>query len=174
MMRSGEIMQAWSTFYATIGAASATLLGLLFVAVSVNAKAALGSDDRLTSAMTAQAFQNYLAVLLVALLALFPDVPPKVFGYLTLFAGVSRAVYVGVRFVQMLRHRAPRRSLIFALRRHASSVIGFGLLIVAAAYMAVGRGEEHNMLAAATVVLLFSATTVSWELLRRIANPQVE
>jgi hypothetical protein len=167
-------MQAWSTFYATIGAASATLLGLLFVAVSVNAKAALGSGDRLTSAMTEQAFQNYLAVLLVALLALFPGIPATVFGYLTLFAGVGRAIYVGVRFVQMLRHRGPRRPLIFALRRHASSVIGFGLLIASAAYMAFGRDEEHNMLAASTVVLLFSATTVSWELLRRIANPQPE
>src|SRR5580698_8282029 len=73
------IMQAWSTFYATIGAASATLLGLLFVAVSVNAKAALGSGDRLTTAMTEQAFQNYLAVLLVALLALFPGVSATTF-----------------------------------------------------------------------------------------------
>jgi hypothetical protein len=146
----------------------------LFVAVSVNAKAALGSGDRLTTAMTEQAFQNYLAVLLVALLALFPAVPPMVFGYLTLVAVAGRAVWVAVRFAQMLRHRGPRRPLILALRRHASSVIGFGLLIVSAAYMALGRGEEHNMLAAATVVLLFSATTVSWELLRRIANPQPE
>src|SRR5471030_1892304 len=109
-------MQAWSTFYATIGAASATLLGLLFVAVSVNAKAALGSGDRLTTAMTEQAFQNYLAVLLVALLALFPAVPPIAFGYLMLVAVAGRAVWVGIRFAQMVRHRGPRRPLLFALR----------------------------------------------------------
>ena len=36
-------MQAWSSYYATIGGAAATLLGLLFVAVSVNASAALGA-----------------------------------------------------------------------------------------------------------------------------------
>jgi len=167
-------MQAWSTFYATIGAASATLLGLLFVAVSVNAKAALGSGDRLTAAMTEQAFQNYLAVLLVALLALFPGVSATTFGYVTLAALAGRAVWVGVRIVQMFSHRGPRGPLILALRRHASSVIGFGLLVVSAARMALGSGEFYNTLAAATVVLLFSATTVSWELLRRIANPQPE
>jgi hypothetical protein len=167
-------MQAWSTFYATIGAASATLLGLLFVAVSINAKAALGSGDRLTTAMTEQAFQNYLAVLLVALLALFPAVPPIAFGYLMLVAVAGRAVWVGIRFAQMVWHRGPRRPLLFALRRHASSVIGFGLLIVAATRMALGRGDDYNMLASATVVLLFSATTVSWELLRRIAEPPPE
>jgi hypothetical protein len=167
-------MQAWSTFYATIGAASATLLGLLFVAVSVNAKAALGSGDRLTSAMTEQAFQNYLAVLLVALLALFPGISAPTFGYITLAALAGRAVWVGVRIVQLFSHRGPRRPLILALRRHASSVIGFGLLLVAAARMALSDGEWYNTLAAATVVLLFAATTVSWELLRRIANPQGE
>ena len=36
--------------------------------------------------------------------------------------------------------------------------------------MARGRTDDYNTLAAATLVLLFSATTVSWELLRRIAN----
>jgi hypothetical protein len=40
-------MQPWSQFYATIGAASAALLGVLFVAVSVNASAALGPDQAL-------------------------------------------------------------------------------------------------------------------------------
>jgi len=164
-------MQAWSTFYATIGAAAATLLGLLFVAVSVNASAALGSGDRLTSGMTEQAFQNYLAVLLVALLALFPAIPAAVFGYVILTALAGRAVWVGVRLVQMVAYRNPRQSLFFALRRHASSVIGFGLLIYSAARMALSWGENDNTLAAATVVLLFSAMTVSWELLRRIANP---
>ena len=53
---------------------------------SLNAKAALGSGDRLTAAMTEQAFQKYLAVLLVALLALFPGVSATTFGYVTLAA----------------------------------------------------------------------------------------
>ena len=35
-------MQAWTAFYTVIGGASAALLGLLFIAVSVNAVAAMG------------------------------------------------------------------------------------------------------------------------------------
>ena len=38
-------MPDWSQFYVTIAAASAALLGLLFVAVSVNASAALGPAE---------------------------------------------------------------------------------------------------------------------------------
>ena len=163
-------MQAWSTFYATIGAASATLLGLLFVAVSVNAVAALGAGDRLTSAMTEQAFQNYLAVLLVALLALFPDLSPQTFGIVALLALASRGAWLAIRLYQIARLAAPRRLTIHAARRHLTSVLGFALLLIATFSMARGRTDDYHTLASATIVLLFSATTVSWELLRRIAN----
>jgi hypothetical protein len=37
-------MQLWTQFYAVI-AASATLLGLLFVAVSINVSSALGPEE---------------------------------------------------------------------------------------------------------------------------------
>jgi len=167
-------MQAWAPYYGTIGAAAATLLGLLFVAVSVNASAALGSGDRLTRGMTEQAFQNYLTVMMVALLALFPRLEVATFGLVCFVAVAARAVWVAVRIFQSLGHRGPRQSLTFELRRHFASVVGFGLLLVAAARMAMRWGEDFNMLAASALVIMFSATTVSWELLRRIANPTEE
>jgi hypothetical protein len=163
-------MQVWSTFYATIGAAAATLLGLLFVAVSVNASAALGSGDRLTSNMTEQAFQNYLAILLVALLALFPDLAPSHFGIIVLVALAGRTAWLAIRLFQIARFAGPRHMTLRAARRHLASVLGFALLLVSALAMAFGRADDYNMLAASTLILLFSATTVSWELLRRIAN----
>ncbi len=60
-------MQPWSQFYATIAASSAALLGLLFVVVSINAPAALGAHAILSRRLTEQAFQNYLAVMMVSL-----------------------------------------------------------------------------------------------------------
>lgn len=77
-------MQPWSQFYATIGAAPAQLLGLLFVAVSVNAWAALGPDQAASRRLTEQAFQNYLAVMSLSLLALFPGITTETFGVVTL------------------------------------------------------------------------------------------
>jgi hypothetical protein len=163
-------MQAWSTFYATIGAAAATLLGLLFVVVSVNAPAALGSQDRLTSGMTEQAFQNYLAVMLVALLALYPDLPPKIFGYVALLSLASRGGWLALRLFQIWRPDASWGMTLHAARRHLTSVLGFALLLISTLSMARGRTDDYNTLASATLVLLFSATTVSWELLRRLAK----
>lgn len=90
-------MQSWSQFYATIGAAAAALLGLLFVAVSINAPAALGRDQVASRRLTEQAFQNYLAVMMVALLALFPDISTRTFGIVSVTATASWSLWVVIR-----------------------------------------------------------------------------
>jgi hypothetical protein len=56
-----------------------------------------------------------------------------------------------------------------SLRRQLPSLIGFALLIYAALCMARGAGDTRTTFAIATVTLLFSATTLAWELLLRIA-----
>src|ERR1700722_9247600 len=82
---SGDlVMQAWFDFYAVIGAAAATLTGLLFVAMSMNAPAALSRGPEGSRRLAEQAFENYLAVLMVSLLALFPDMSLLLFGRITL------------------------------------------------------------------------------------------
>jgi hypothetical protein len=163
-------MQPWTQFYAAIGTASAGLLGLLFVAVSINVSAAFGPDEAVSRRLTEQAFQNYLAVMMVAFLALFSGIETRTFGMVTLIATAVWSIWVVIRFCQTLTQRLEWRSWFYSVRRHVSSLIGFTILIVSAFRMALNRGTSYNWLAASTLVLLFSATTVSWELLRRIAN----
>ena len=159
-------MDRWSPFYA----ASAALLGLLFVAVSINATAAIGPDEKASRRLAEQACQNYLAVMMVSLLALFTGIRTTVFGAVALVATASWSVWVFVRFGQAIAQRLERRDWVLALRRHLSSLVGFAMLLVAALRMALGWGEDYDWVAAAMLVLLFSATTVSWELLTRIAS----
>lgn len=163
-------MQLWTQFYAAIGTASAALLGLLFVAVSINVSAALGPDEAVSRRLTEQAFQNYLAVMMVAFLALFPGIGTTTFGVVTLITTAGWSIWVVIRFCQTLAQRLERRPWLYSVRRHVSSLLGFGILLVSAFRMALNWGTSFNLLAASTLVLLFSATTVSWELLRRIAN----
>ncbi len=163
-------MQAWSQFYAAVAAASASLLGLLFVVVSINAPAALGPEEAVSRRLTEQAFQNYLTVLMVALLALFADISAVVFGWVTLAATAGWSVWVVVRFVQAVMEGSERRPWLVGIRRHLSSLIGFGMLLFATLRMALNWADDYNWLAASTLVLMFSATTVSWELLTRIAR----
>ena len=163
-------MQPWTQFYATVATAAAALLGLLFVVVSINVSIALGPEEAVSRRLTEQAFQNYLAVMLVAFIALFPGISTRTFGMVTLIAMAGGSVWVVVRLYQTLALQMRRRSSAYSLRRHVSSLIGFGILLVSALRMALNWGEAYNWLAASTLVLLFSATAVSWELLRQMAN----
>jgi hypothetical protein len=163
-------MQAWAGFYMATAAASAALLGLLFVVVSINAPAALGPEQAVSRRLTEQAFQNYLAVMMVSLLALFADIRMPVFGGVTVASTAMWSIWVFIRFGQAVFHRAERRAWILAVRRHLSSLIGFAMLLFAAVRMTLEVGDNASWLAASMLVLMFSATSVSWELLARIAK----
>src|SRR5580698_8974585 len=90
-------MQAWSTFYEMIGGAAATLLGLLFVAVSVNAEKILGAVHAHSRLLAEQAFQNYLAVLTVSLIAFYPGIQTRTYGYVVIGTTASWSIWVLVR-----------------------------------------------------------------------------
>jgi uncharacterized membrane protein len=162
-------MQAWFNFYAVIGASAATLTGLLFVAVSMNAVVVLSKGPQGSRRFAEQAFENYLAVLMVSLLALFPDMSLITFGRITLLVTGTWTVWVVVRLYQAAAEPSVHEKRLVTIRRHASTLIGFGLLIYSAGRMALDGNDMLNTLAAANIVLLFSATERAWGLLNRIA-----
>lgn len=163
-------MQGWFDFYAVIGAAAATLTGLLFVAMSMNTVAALSKGPEGSRRLAEQAFENYLAVLMVSLLALFPDMSLTTFGRTTLLVTATWTVWVVVRLYQAAAVASVHETRLTAIRRHLSTLIGFGLVIYAAARMALGGTDTRDTLASAAIVLLFSATEKAWGLLNRIAT----
>jgi len=162
-------MQAWFGFYTVIGAAAATLTGLLFVALSMNAAVALSKGPEGSRRLAEQAFENYLAVLMVSLLSLYPDMTLLSFGRITLMVVASWTVWVLIRLYQAASEPSVHETRWVALRRHLSTMVGFGLLIYAAARMAWDGKDTRDTLAAANIVLLFSATEKAWGLLNRIA-----
>jgi hypothetical protein len=165
-------MQAWTAFYSVIGGASAALLGLLFIAISVNAVATMGPGQDNSRLRAEQAFQNYLVVLMVALLSLFPDISIATFGKVSLLVTAVWIAWVFVRLWQMIASPGSLATRWTVLRGHISSLIGFGMLTVAAVRMAVMGQDERDWFAAATIVLLFSAITVSWDFLIGIARTE--
>jgi len=76
---------------------------------------------------------------------------------------------VVVRLYQAAGERSIHETRLTALRRHVSTMIGFGLLIYAAVRMAWDGTNMLDTVAGACIVLLFSATEKAWGLLNRIA-----
>jgi hypothetical protein len=165
-------MENWSSFFSVIGSASAALLGLLFVSISINAPATLGKGQDHSRRLAEQAFQNYLAVLMVSLLTLIPDMSLATLGKSTMLIAGIWVVWVFIRLYQGMMGEGSIQSRIRSLRRHLASMIGYAMLFIAAVLMASSGKDERDLFAAASIVLLFSATRVCWQFLVRIAETE--
>ena len=97
-------MQGWASFYETLGGAAAALLGLLFVSVSVRAEQILGAKHGHARRIAEQAFHNYLAVLMVSLVSLMPNVGTISLGFALLYMIGIWAAWVVIRLQQTLVH----------------------------------------------------------------------
>jgi hypothetical protein len=159
-------MPSWSVFHQTLAGASASLLGLLFVTVSVNAAASVGHEPARRLAL--QAFQNYTTALVAALVALVPDVKPHALGVVFIGLAGFSPVLAFTRALRSLRSGVSRKGW-RTTRRYAASFAGFGLLAFSGWKLLRGDAEYQPYLAGALILLLSSATFVAWELLLQIA-----
>ena len=165
-------MQGWAQFYGVLAAVAATLLGLLFVSVSVNAASSLGKSRDTARRLSEQALQNYLATLLVALVALLPSISTNSLGLVTLCLTGLGGVFTLVRLLRLVA-RAPAGRRHVTVRRYGASLLGFGMLIFSSVEMILGDDHHQNLFAASLIILLSSATMASWELLLTIARREI-
>ena len=81
-------LAAWHDFFAAVAGVSATLVGLLFVALALNP--AIMADDSPAGLRTwaGHTFHSFLLVLAIALVVLIPDTGPLGLGLPLLILGV--------------------------------------------------------------------------------------
>ncbi|HEY4943412.1 MAG TPA: hypothetical protein VII56_18425 [Rhizomicrobium sp.] len=163
-------MQGWHEFYEMIGAAAATLLGLLFVSVSLNADVILGPAHAHSKRLAEQAFQNYICVLLVSLLVIFPGMSLISLGNSILWMTTMWGAWVVYRMYHVVAGPLSGESRTRSLRRYLPTFLGFGALVYAAARITLKQGDYTDWIAGGAIALLIAATIMSWELLIRIAE----
>lgn len=162
-------MQGWQQFYEMIGGAGATLLGLLFVSMSLNAETILGPGHEHSRRLAEQAFQNYLAVLVVSLIVVFPNMPPDGIGYSLMWVSGIWGAWAIARAIPSFR--APRDKRWYnPTRRYFATLAGFAMLVWSAWKMIATRTYHGETIAIGAMLLLISATVVSWDLLIKVAE----
>src|SRR5690606_38323563 len=90
----GQAIESWNTFYTAVSAASATLVGLLFVSLSVNLKLVTGEQHAEIRALAIQTFTNFTYVLIISLIFLIPNPSPSGVGITFLIFGALGTVSV--------------------------------------------------------------------------------
>jgi hypothetical protein len=158
---------AWTGFYAALSAVAATLLGLLFVALSLRLNLfqdAVVADVRDFAALV---FGQFLALVLVGLVALFPDPKPATLGLPTLAIGalgLGWAVRLAGEYLRLNTAPGSRRgwSVVFFVVS-----LGAALAFVSGGAALLLRGDAGPLpwVAAVDIATLAAAAVGAWLLL---------
>jgi hypothetical protein len=161
----------WHDFFLAAAGASAALLGLLFVGVSINLTAIAGEERVDLRARAGQAFANLLFVLVIALLMLIPDPDP---GSIALGLAVIAALgllRVAQNMYTIARGRMPFGGRLQTARRIGWTVVADVVLIFTASRIwASAEAAVIQNLVTVVLVLMVGAADVAWEMLVEVSR----
>jgi hypothetical protein len=92
-----QIVDGWHDFYHVIGDASAALIGLLFVSLSLNADVIIKKSNRDLLILAGQTFMSYFCVLMYAIIFLIPNQGPRGLGLPMLGVNYPAAELRGIK-----------------------------------------------------------------------------
>ncbi|HEY1586525.1 MAG TPA: hypothetical protein VGH63_12610 [Polyangia bacterium] len=170
------VATTWQNFYLLVGTAAATLIGLMFVAVTFGA-----GLMRTESAVSARAFidppfTHFVTVLLIACLTLVPTMSPILLGTALLVATTLRTVAL-VRVHRRMREAHQRYNDIelsdWMLGVVLPAACYAGLLATGIAFVAE-RAAAFSGLAVVIVTILLLGVFGAWELVIWLALTRVQ
>jgi hypothetical protein len=161
----------WHDFFLAAAGASAALLGLLFVGVSINLAGIAGEERVDLRARAGQAFVNLVFALVIGLLMLIPDPDPVSIAFgLAVIAGLG-LLSVARNLYPVLRGRARVPNWVQIARRIAWTAIADLILIFTAARIGFSADASAiQNLVTVVFVLLIGAADVAWEMLVEVSR----
>jgi hypothetical protein len=166
------VLLSWHDFFLASAGATAALLGLLFVGVSINLRAIAAAERVDVRARAGQAFVNLVLVLVISLIMLIADPDP---GSIAFSLGLV-AAFALFRVIRngysVFRERGRLRAWLPTLRRIGWTVIADAVLAFTAwrIWSSDGTASVIANLAIVVFVLLIGAADISWEMLTEISQ----
>lgn len=156
-------LERWHDFYVLVGTAGATLVALLFVALSLGAGFLTDKRANATRAFFSPVVVHFTAVFFVYAVGLFPAHKPIVFATLVGGCAAIGAAISLFTTVQLLRN-----SWTNFLQDHLAygllPLISYGALLVAAAMILQEHEDALLVLAGALLTLLIVNIRNAWDL----------
>lgn len=166
-------IETWHDYFLLAGTAAATLMGLLFVSLSIHLEKIVDERGAHLEAIAREAFASFVIVLALSLMMLAPELARRSFGVSILMLGVVRAAISATRMRQTLGAKA--RASGFGGR---SLLLRFLFPLLAALFLGWAgirfiNNDVHDGMAGimvACLLLIADATRSSYELLIRTAR----
>jgi hypothetical protein len=157
------VAQRWHDFYIVAGTAAATLVGLLFVGLSLHLRAVLSRSEVRSLARVTLA--NFGLLLFVSLFVVTPEGPSAVSPQL-LGSGVFSLIVIAPSLVAAGRSKTRTLRLFRLAFRFGLSALAYVGVIIAGAMLGGGDYDAgFSWLVAVTVVMLVVSLRNSWDLL---------
>jgi hypothetical protein len=159
----------WQNFESLAGSVAATLLGLLFVAVSIRPALFSQEDHSAFLAVAAKSMGLFILVTLMALVFQIPDIRPNGMG-IALAAMAIISIFNTVQQVTVMRRILHEWGPLFLARRILLPALGYALLLVASVTIYNGDVRWLSLLGITQVLFLFTGTYNAWDLLIRVGK----
>ncbi len=104
-----EMLTLWRDFYTLLGAASATLVGLLFVAASVGGSAFSTSRRAASRVFLSASVVHFSSLLAASLIVMVPGLDWRSFGVMIVGCGAVGLGYYGLTWRDMVKDGLARR-----------------------------------------------------------------
>jgi hypothetical protein len=169
------MLPSWHEFYELLGTASAALIALLFVAVSISTSVLTQDAEsrRNTSTFMSPVVFHYANVLFLSLVALIPTQSFESFGLVIGVASVGSVVYSIVIAVRL--HHNPIADLADRLCYGAIPALCYASGLVVAPLLFEEKPAGLDVLAGAALLLLVINIRNAWDLMislaRRVNRP---
>ena len=157
----------WQNFYLLVGTAAATLVGLMFVALTFGSSLVTEQTSPTARSFLDPTFNHFVLVLLTACLVLIPTMGPALLGVLLLLIGLLRIAFL----FRIYRHMRAAQQTSSDIEL-SDWITGVALPLLC--YLSLGVtgigfmaccAQAFNALAAVTLALLLLGVFGAWELL---------
>jgi hypothetical protein len=161
-------IQEWQMFYATLATTTATLVGLLFVSLSINIDLINQPQNAPLLIRARQAFASFLYILTISLNFLIPHSVTASLGPLLVILSALGIFGLARRMRETLREPSDSGKLIRYLREYWLLVVAYlGMFLVAIGVL-LGNTDSLYWLVGVWMVLLVSASRDCWTLLVQV------
>jgi len=158
-------LEHWHDFYALTGSASATLVGLMFVAVSISDGAFTHQHQMGIRAFLSPTVVHFSAILIVCLISTLPDETWKWCSFLLVITGAIGLGYCVLLWRRMIHHGF--MGTIDAIDRFWYAqlpIVSYLLILVAGIGLYRHAVISLDMLAFALIALLLIGLRNSWDM----------
>jgi hypothetical protein len=169
-----QAVEGWHDFYHVIGDAAAALMGLLFVSLSLNADVITRKANADLRILAGQTFQNFICLIMFALLFLIPSQGPTGLGLPMLGIDLILLYVTARRFLQTRRNRPRAWGTGSLALRFAIPAICLVTIMIVAVTVLMGMTGGLYWFVPVTILLLWAASLNAWDLLLRLREPSKE